>query len=196
MAKLPAFGITAHALQILTKANAPVEELDPKWFNWRGIAAANVSGIVPYAPWRLQIVCADPLSTSSASRWCKNTFAAGYECVFICAANEEPSIYKFEGLYDGITYSLVFEQKDDREENDKLLSELRELDTSLRLHWGSLLRGGAHRLKCWASLKYHHSNGGATARQHTTGYKQPRVKLGVACALQRRTTARGTHGRT
>ena len=141
MNKLPCYGITARALQILVGASAPIHEIPAKWFNWVGRAPGYQSSLPPFAPERLSIVSAPQEAPNSAARWCKNSLAAGYDCIFIDSVDDKHCVDEL-GLENGIGYDIVAPSESGRTENPRLQNELREPDEAIVLLWDNLRLGG------------------------------------------------------
>ena len=137
MNKLSCYGITARALQILTNAEHPVGKVPDAWFNWVGVTPYARDLKNAYAPRRLEVVSAD-----SAGRWCKNSVAAGYDCVYVGSIDDDFCIDDLDDLEDGIGYSIVVPSGDSCDSNRELLRELREPDKAVVLLWGSIRGGG------------------------------------------------------
>ena len=129
--KLPCYGITAKALQILTGSKEPEHAINPAWFNW---THDEVS--------RLTVVQADEAASNSMARWSMNGTAAGYHCVLIDAVDDDHCIDDIDDLADDIDYLIVSSMNGDTEDNFKLLKQLREPERSLVIHYDTLREGG------------------------------------------------------
>lgn len=138
--KLPCYGITARALQILEVSDTPRSVIPVGWFNWTGMQSSAFDKA--YAPQRLQIVQADPTAANSMARWSMNGTEAGYHCVLIDAVDDDHCIDDIDDLADGIDYAIVTSMNGDTEHNFKLLKQLREPERILVIHYDTLREGG------------------------------------------------------
>ena len=129
--KLPCYGITARALQILTGSKELEHTISPAWFNWTHDGVS-----------RLTVVQADEAASNSMARWSMNGAAAGYHCVLIDAVNDDHCIDDIDDLADDIDYAIVSSMNGDTEDNFKLLKQLREPERILVIHYDTLREGG------------------------------------------------------
>ena len=151
--KLPCYGITARALQILTGSKETEHTINPAWFNWTHDGVS-----------RLTVVNAE-----TAGRWCKNSVAAGYDCVYVGSIDDDFCIDDLDDLEDGIGYSIVVPSGEACETNRSLLKELREVDETIDLLWGGIQTGGGHRLKNLALRTSPLSSGALTVKGYLNG---------------------------
>lgn len=87
MNKLMSYGVTARALQLLTRSDVLPTEIPSGWFNWQYVQKTDSGDIVVN---RLQLLNVDA-NGDEVETWNKNAINTGYGCVLVYSTQDEPA---------------------------------------------------------------------------------------------------------